>query len=218
MSTVQAAPVSSEQRLVLENVSWRTYERLLRIFDERPAFRLTYDRGCLEIMTISHEHESYGRFLGRLAITLTEELGLSIKDGGSTTFKRRRKQRGLEPDDCYWIVSEPLVRGKRKIDLRKDPPPDLGIEIDISRSSLVRLDIYAALRVPEVWRFDGNTLTIHILNEAGIYLKSTHSLAFPGVTAADLARFLTMPDQMEQNAVIREFRAWIQERIAAGWK
>src|SRR5712692_1184332 len=87
MSTAQ---VPSE-RLVLSGVSWRTYQRLLKAFEERPAIRLTYDRGNLEIMTLSHEHESFARFLGRLAVTLTEELNLPIKEGGSTTFRRRRK-------------------------------------------------------------------------------------------------------------------------------
>ena len=177
MSTVQATPVSSEQRLVLEDVSWRTYERLLRIFDERPAIRLTYDRGCLEIMTISHEHESYGRFLGRLVVTLTEELGLLLKEGGSTTFRRRHKQRGLEPDNCYWIESEPQVRGKLEIDLTIDPPPDLAIEIDVTHGSLDRLAIYATLGVPEVWRFDGQTLCFHML-EKGSHTASSESRTF----------------------------------------
>src|ERR1700722_8059939 len=160
MSTVQAAP---EQRFILYGVPWRTYERLLRAFADRPGVRLTYDRGTLELMTLSHEHENRGHLLGRLVVTLTVELGLPLKGGGSTTFRRRRRQRGLEPDECYWIGSEALVRGKEKINQRRDPPPDLALEIDVTHSSLNRLAIYAALNIPEVWRFEGLSLACYLL-------------------------------------------------------
>src|SRR5207237_1109994 len=112
--------IPTNQRLILDNVSWEGYTHLLRTFSDR-HLRLTYDRGVLEIMTLSHEHESFGRFLGRLAVTLTEELNLPIKEGGSTTFRKRRKQKGLESDNCYWIAHEAEVRGKSVINLRIDP-------------------------------------------------------------------------------------------------
>jgi Uma2 family endonuclease len=130
MSTV---PAKMSQQLLMHGVDWRTYGRLLRAFGERPAVRLTYDRGVLEIMSPLHEHESDGRFLGRLAVTLTEELALPLKAGGSTTFRRGQRRRGLEPDDCFWIAHEPQVRGKRRINLRVDPPPDLAFEVPCPR-------------------------------------------------------------------------------------
>src|ERR1700687_4731675 len=103
VSTIHTPSVSrAPQRLLLYAVDWRTYTRLLRALDGR-HLRLTYERGTLEFMTLTHEHESGARFLGRLAVTLTEELGLPVKAGGSTTFRRRIKKRGLEPDDCFWI-------------------------------------------------------------------------------------------------------------------
>src|SRR5262249_55428861 len=136
MATVSRTRTFPPQRLVLAGVSWQEYGKFLRAFEGRRAVRLTYDRGVLEIMSPRHEHETDVDFLGRLAITLTEEMGLSVKAGGSTTFRRRKKRRGLEPDRCYWIASEPLVRGKRDINLRKDPPPDLAIEVDVTSSSL----------------------------------------------------------------------------------
>ncbi len=216
MSIVQTPAVAEKpQRLVLHNVDWRTYSRLLRALDER-HLRLTYDRGTLEIMTLTHEHESDAPFLGRLAVTLTEELGFPIKVGRSTTFRRRQKERGLEPDDCYWIASEPLVRGKRKIDLKVDPPPDLAIEVDITRSSLNRMSIYASLSVPEVWRYKGKVLTFNELQADGSYAVIAHSKAFPLISPADLMKFLPMREQMDENAVIRQFREWVRQRIAAG--
>src|SRR5436190_24394279 len=108
MATVKK--VLPKHRLVLYDVEWRDYERFLRLFSDRPGVHLTYDRGILEIMTLSYLHESFGHIVGRLIVVLTEELGLPIKGGGSTTFRRRKKKRGLEPDECYRIQSEGRVR------------------------------------------------------------------------------------------------------------
>jgi Uma2 family endonuclease len=213
MATVRTSP---EQRLILHGVDWQTYGRLLRAFAHRPGVRLTYDRGILEIRTLSHEHESHVHLLGRLIVALTEELGLPIKGGRSTTFRRRRRRRGLEPDECFWIASEPLVRGKNRINLRTDPPPDLALEVDVSDSSLDRLAIYAALGVPEVWRLEGQTLTCHLLGSDGRYAVSSTSRAFPGLVVADLARFLTLRGQMDENAIVRELRAWVRQLRGAG--
>jgi Uma2 family endonuclease len=210
MATVQ---VTQGQQLVLDGCDWRTYTRLLRTLSRHPAVHLTYDRGTLELMTLTHEHESYGRFLGRLAVTLTEELGLPIKDGGSTTLRRRRKQRGLEPDECYWIAHEPQVRGKLQLDFRIDPPPDLAMEVDITHSSLDRLSIYAALGVPEIWHFDGQTLTFFVLGASGRYTPAPFSLALPFLKPDDLLPFLAMRATQDENAVARAFRTWVRQQL-----
>jgi Uma2 family endonuclease len=209
MSKVQG---SWGQRLLLHGIDWRGYGRFLRAFGERPSVRLTYDRGALEIMSPLHEHESDGRFLGRLAITLTEELAKPVKAGGSTTFRRRRRRRGLEPDDCFWIAHEAQVRGVRRINLRIHPPPDLAMEVDVASSSLDRMAIYAALKVPEVWRLDQTGLKFHLLGPDGCCSESTHSLAFPFVTPADLSRFLDMRQNMDENAVVQQFRIWVRQQ------
>jgi len=211
MATLQSA---SEQRFILYSVPWQTYCRLLRAFADRPAVRLTYDRGVLELMTVSHEHESYAHILGRLVDVLTEVLGLPVKGGGSTTFRRRKRQRGLEPDACWWIANEPLVRGKKEIDLRRDPPPDLALEIDVTHSSLSRLDIYAALGVPEVWRLQAETLTGYILRTDGRYQAADTSRAFPGLQITELLPFLALQGQLEENALVRQFRSWAEERFS----
>lgn len=213
MSTVTApAPC----RLVLPGVDWRTYARLLHIFAEHRSVRLTYDRGELEIISPLPEHESDVDMLGRFVVVLTEELGLPIKAGGATTLRRKRKRRGLEPDHCWWIAHEPQMRGKRALDLRVDPPPDLAIEVDVTSSSLNRMGIYAALRVPEVWRLDGPALTFQVLGAGGRYAESPHSLAFPLVTPADLVGCLALRATLDENAVVRQFRAWVRQRLGAG--
>lgn len=202
--------------LRLSAVDWRTYSQLLRIFAERPGYRLIYDRGELEIMSPLLEHDKDGRFLGRLAVTLTEELGLPIMSGGSVTMRRRGKQRGLEADDCFWIENAARMAGRRRLDLRRDPPPDLAIEADVTHGSLNRLEIYKVLRVPEVWRLVDDTLTFLALGPKGQYQPAAFSRSFPMVTPADLLRYVRQGcEAADRNAVVREFRVWIRERLAA---
>jgi Uma2 family endonuclease len=202
--------------LRLSNVDWRIYTRLLHAFEEKPGVRLTYDRGELEIMSPSMAHDGDGRFVGDVVVVLTEELGLPLKRGGSTTLRRRLKQRGIEADECFWIANAHRMAGRRQLDLRTDPPPDLAIEIDVTRSSLNRMSIYAALGVPEVWRLDGNTMSFYILDAGGSYASAAASLSFPLVTPADLPHFLDQARQAgDENTVMRQFRVWIRQRIAA---
>src|SRR5438876_11042838 len=119
MSTVQAG------RFRLDGVSWRAYEGLLRAFEGERRFRITYDRGKLDIMTLSAGHERPKHLLGRLVEALADELEIDIAGYGSLTIKRRREERGLESDECYWVQNESKVRNLKKLDLRRDPPPDL---------------------------------------------------------------------------------------------
>jgi Uma2 family endonuclease len=203
--------------LRLSGVDWRTYSRLLHAFAERPAVRLTYDRGELEIMSPLLEHDDDGAILGLMVHVLTDELGLSLHHGGSVTLRRRRRQRGLEPDRCFWIANAARIAGLRRLDLRRDPPPDLAIEVDVSRSSLNRMGIYAALGVPEVWRLDGDVLTFHVLDATGAYVVAPTSRSIPLVTPGDLVGFLQQARQAaDQNVVMRQLRAWVQQRAASG--
>src|SRR5205823_2121961 len=115
-----------------------------------------------------------------------EELGMPLKHGGSTTLRRRLRQRGIEADECFWIANAHRMAGRRRLNLRTDPPPDLAIEVDVSHSSLDRLAIYAVLGVPEVWRLDGDTLTFYVLGPKRSYTSAPVSQSFPLATPADL--------------------------------
>lgn len=202
--------------LLLSDVDWKTYLQLLRAFAERPGIRLTYDRGELEIMSPLLEHDEDSRFLGRMVVALTEELAMPIKAGGSATIRRRMKKRGIEADECFWIANAPRMAGRRRLDLRKDPPPDLAIETDVTHSSLDRLSIYAALRVPEVWRLEGDQLTFHVLGPNAKYAPAPVSRSFPLVTPADLLGFLQQARQAgDQNPVMLQFRAWVRQRASS---
>jgi Uma2 family endonuclease len=214
MSTVQ---LSGKERLLLHNISWQSYEDLLREFDER-RLRLTYDRGNLEIMTRSLEHESYASFLSRLLGALTEELEVNIMGGGSTTIKREDLQRGLEPDECYWIQNELRMRGKKHLDPLLDPPPDLVLEVDIPSSWINRIAIFEALRVPEVWRFDGESLQVYQLRSNGKYKVCERSPTFSSLPLANVVRFLRASDTQGQTSLVRSFHAWVREHLLPTWK
>jgi Uma2 family endonuclease len=207
---------SGEQQLILRDFDWEAYEGLLSALDDRPV-RLTYDGGNVELMTLSHRHERYSSLLGRFVEILTDELDVPFHIGGSTTFSRKDLGSGLKPDRCYWLESEPLVRDKEEIDLTMDPPPDLALEIDVSRSSLNRMRIYAALGVPEVWRFDGTTLRVYLLQAEGEYLESERSRHFPFLPPADMVAFVERRTQMDDNGLFRLFRQWVRDQIARGW-
>jgi len=203
---------TADQKLVLYGEPWETYVRLLHLFDERRHLRITYDRGALEIMTLSAEHEVWKHLLARLIVTLTEEMNLPVASFGSLTMKRRRQSRGLEPDECFWIANEHLVRDMKRYSPRRDPPPDLVVEVEVSRSALNRIGIYASLKVPEVWRFDGERLEYLVLSPEDAYAPANQSQSFPGVSPDDVYRFLKLRGSIDQNAIVRQFREWIRAK------
>jgi Uma2 family endonuclease len=223
---VQAEPIveatlaptleSVGDHLILSGVPWRTYLQLLRLFDDR-HLRITYDQGALEIMTLSAEHEYFKRLLDRLLTALVETLGWELTGLGSLTLKRSKLQRGLEPDECYWIQHEAELRQPKRYNIHRDPPPDLVIEIDITHPSLDRLPIYAAFGVPEVWRYDGAALHFHILTN-GTYTDNPNSQVFPFLAVADVARFIDLRSQVSEVETVRQFRTWISERMATNWQ
>ncbi len=203
--------IQSPNRVLLRNISWQTYQDLLKDLEEQPGIRLTYERGVLEIMAPSPPHENYKKVLGRFLETLTEELNIEIKSLGSLTCKREDLARGLEPDQCYYIQNEAVVRTLDEIDFNQDPPPDLVIEIDISSSSINRLSLYAALGVPEIWRYDARAITIYRL-EGESYQVCDRSPTFPQITSAEITRFLELRKTMGETSLIRSFRKWVRSQ------
>ncbi len=201
--------IQSPDRVILQNISWRTYQSLVTDFEQEPAVRLTYDRGTLEIRMPLDPYESYKKITGRLVEAATEELGLEIRSLGSRTCDREDLSQGLEPDQCYYIQNEPLVRSLDQIDLSKSPPPNLAVEIDITSSSLNRFEIYAQLAVPEVWRFNSKVLTIHLLKDSK-YQKAKNSIALAPLKASDFSSLLSIHQTVGENSLIRQFRESIR--------
>ena len=210
------ADLPAEQHFVLSCVSWDGYKTIGDVLLDQPV-RITYDRGALEFMTLSPKHEGGKKLLARLVEAMTEELDIDIACFGSMTFQREDLDRGFEPDECYWIEHEPAVRGRTDIDLASDPPPDLALEIEVSRNIINRLGIYAAMRIPEVWRWDGSRLQVLLLGADGAHAESDRSRAFPFLPLAEFARFLVRDTSESVTKHIRSFRAWIRQE-AAGWR
>jgi Uma2 family endonuclease len=199
----------SEQRILLSGITWSTFESLLAE-TKNHGTRFTYDRGYLEMMSPSREHERFKGLLGRMIETMTETLAIPISSAGATTLKAEWEERGLEADESYYIANEPRVRGRDKIDLRTDPPPDLAIEVDISSSSLDRLSIYAVLGVPEVWLYDGSALRVYQLQPEGKYAQQTRSPTFPFLPLDEVERFLARRNETDETTWICSFRAWVK--------
>jgi Uma2 family endonuclease len=197
------------QRLFLNDIAWEEYEAIGKILQDHPGLRLTFDKGKLELMTTSPEHEKYKMWLGRFIETLAEEFSFSIEPGGNMTLRREDLDRGLESDQCYWIAHEKQVRGKLTRDPAIDPPPDLVLEIEISREGQDRMSIYAALQVPEVWRFDGEFLRVFILQPERNYRHVENSPTFPGVPLVEMVRFLEAFETEDYLSVVRSFRGWV---------
>jgi Uma2 family endonuclease len=213
--TARAPKSVPEPCILLNSVDWRTYEKFLEAVGERPL-RLTYDQGNLEIMAPLWNHEWLKRRLDFFIITLCAELNIDAQGGGSTTFRRKDLARGLEPDECYYIEHEPLIRGVKRIDLSRHPPPDLAIEIDIESSSLDRMSIYAALGVPELWRHDGEELFMFSLNDEGVYDPVEKSRSFSIVTATHVMRFLDETPEMSDSRLLRYTGRWVRDNIILG--
>jgi Uma2 family endonuclease len=208
-----AEPRSAGGIILLQNIRWSTYEALLDDLGEHPGKRVNYDRGLLEIMTTSPQHERIKSLVGRFIELMTLELDIDIGGYGSTTWKRKDLQRGFESDECYYLRNEEAVRGRDHIDITRDPPPDLILEIDISRSSLRRQRIYAAFGVPEAWRFDGKKVRFYRLCPDGSYEETGKSAAFPFLSAGDLNRFLARRTSTRETRLMRDFRDWVRENL-----
>lgn len=197
METVETP---SEQRTILHNISWETYEHLLADHRDSSSPRFAYDRGELEIMSPNPKHERTNRLIAQLVEIVAEELDIDLENLGSTTFRREDLQRGFESDSCFYVQNEERVRGKVEIDPNVDPPPDLVIEVDITSPSLDRFSIYAHFGVPEVWRYDGERIVIYELR-GDEYVGIARSIALPRLTNAIPTRFV------KEGVKIRR-RAW----------
>jgi Uma2 family endonuclease len=208
-----ATPEIAEQRVILSNVSWQTFEQLLKELGDNRATRLAYNEGLLEIMTPLGPHENNNRFIESLIGVIADELNLNLKKFGSLTMKREKKLKGAEPDSCYYLQNELLVRSKQEIDLDNDPPPDLVLEIDITSGSLDKKPIYAAIGVPELWRYDGNRLEVFVLEPLKRnYLSVSQSPTFPWMPLDVIHRFIRQSLVDGETATLRAFRAWVREQ------
>lgn len=199
-------------QLLLKDVSWQMFEEILEELGETRAARVSYSKGMLEIMTPLAEHEDDKVVIGDLVKALLEELDIEFRSLGSTTFKNEEMRQAVEADDCFYIQNEAVIRGKKRIDLSVDPPPDLAIEIDIT--SRTKFNNYEALGVPELWRYDGRKLQINVLRD-GKYVESKISYNFPNFPLGEVIhQFVEQSKTVGRNTTMKAFRNWVREQIS----
>jgi len=197
-------------RFLLHEVSWETY-LALRDAPENYNVRMTYDQGELEMMSPSMAHEHYARLLDRLIHVWTEELDLDIVSCGTMTCRREDLKRGFEPDNCYYVEHEARMRAKEELDLATDPPPDLAIEVEVSRGGRGKLKLYEAFGVPEAWRYDGTAIQVYQLGSDGRYASQSASRVFPGFPIAEVQRVLSQIGTASETALVKSFRRWVRD-------
>jgi Uma2 family endonuclease len=198
-------------QLLIKDISWSGYKNILAELGENRSARVSYSQGMLEIMAPLPEHEVAKVIIGDFVKALLEEFDLEFCSLGSTTFNREIMDAGVEPDDCFYIQNEAAVRGKDRIDLTVDPPPDLAIEIDIT--SRTWFNNYQVLGVPELWRWNGIKLEINVLID-GKYVKSFNSCIFPNLPIAQvIPEFLIRSKTDGRNAAMKVFRAWVRQQL-----
>ena len=200
-------------RLLLHGLDWDRYRQIASALRGRHV-RLRYDRGSLEFMTISSADAHLSRLLAQFVVVLTDEFGLPRRSFGDMTCDREDLSRGLEPDECFYITNEPAVRGREVLDLTIDPPPDLMIEIDLSRPRRDRPAIQAGLGVPELWQCDGQTLRTLLLTPEGGYVVAEEGRCIPSLRPAALEPFLQRRHDTDEGTLVREFRNWARAAAA----
>lgn len=200
------------QRLVLRDVSWAEFNAILAELGEQRSTRIAYDHGLLEIMAPLPEHEYFKETMGDAVKDISEELDLDYESYGSTTWRKQAAQAGIEPDNCFYIQNEALVRGKLTLDLDQDPPPDLALEIDLTSKSIHRFSIYARLGIPEIWCYDQGQLTVYCL-QSGAYQSVAQSLVFPMLKVQELPSLIEAHRTQGRLALRRAVRAWVRDQI-----
>jgi Uma2 family endonuclease len=204
--------VHSGDSALLSGISWKMY-RQLRKLPENYNIRMTYDRGELEIMSPSAEHEGIASLVGDLIKIWALELRIPMRSCRTMTIRRSALKRGFEPDNCYYVQHEPEMWNKKKINFKTDPPPDLAVEVEVSRKLLNKIEIYLAFRVPELWCCNGSTLKVYELCKEGKYAARDASICFPGFPIAKVEEILRQLGSAHETDLILAFRDWVRDNV-----
>jgi len=207
LEIIEKLPPNSS--LTLSEQSWENYENLIESIGEANGLRISFDAGNLHIITLSSEHENYGRLIQMLIGVLSLRCDIDIESFGSATIKKSRLAKGTEPDACFYVQNIGKIGTSINLDFSTDPPPDIAVEIDIHHESLYKLPIYAALGVSEIWRYDSRKFEIHKL-EKGEYKKIERSASLPVLTAQILGELLNRSRRERQTKILKDFENWLK--------
>jgi Uma2 family endonuclease len=198
--------------VVLHGIPWTLYRRLRRT-PENYNIRMTYDGGELEIMSPSVEHEGIATLLGNLITVWALEFRIPFRSCRTMTIRRSLLERGFEPDNCYYVQHEPQMWNKKKVRFKTDPPPDLAIEVEVTRKLLNKMAIYAAFRVPELWSWRGDELKVYEFTPQGEYVARESSLCFPAFPIAKTQEIVRQLCAAHETDLILSFRDWVRENV-----
>jgi Uma2 family endonuclease len=203
--------------VTFQDVSWDEYEGLLEQVGEAPGLRISYDNGSLQVTTISSEHEKYASFISSLTTVIKLRLRIDILSFGSATMRKRKRKKGNEPDACFYVQTAPSIGNRIHLDFEVDPPPDIAVEIDVHHDSRSKFPIYAALDVPEIWRYDGQAMTIYQRAQGApddqcAYVDQSASAALPMLTALVLTEMIDRMRTDGELTALLAFDEWLQSR------
>jgi len=209
-----------DQRIAIRDVSWDLYDRLSDATSEDQHVFLAYDGKDLEIMTKGTDQEEYRELIGDFVKAVRGACGIPGRALVEATRKRSEAMRAIEADQCYIFDAEKLVaanaaRAKRTNTTADYPDPDLAVEIGISPSLVDRPAIYAALKVSEVWRFDGDQVVLKQLGPDGKYTAVERSRWLP-VRPEDIRRWLVEEDSSDDVEWRRRLTEWAKGLAARG--
>jgi Uma2 family endonuclease len=191
--------------LVIHELSWDDYDRLLRDLGDRPGLRISYDSGRLEVVSPTFRHEECQELIGDLVVIFCEVFHLTLQKAGGTTWRRRSVGKGAEADGSFYIRNAKYTVGKEDIDLAQDPPPDIVVEVDVTRRCEGKLPIYAALGIPEVWRYHHEVCKFYALAH-GKYNEIPVSGFLPKLTAEMLTDAIEIGRSRNQDEARMAFR------------
>lgn len=212
-SRVVPVPSIGDQRITLRGVGWSGYSRLLRMRGDRPGPLMIYLDGDVTLVSPCLPHEVFQSRLAQFLVELTVGLDIACLHAGSTIYRRRKQDAGVEPDLSYYIANEAKVRGSESIRLRKDPPPDLVIEVVHTHDAEHAIEVCRRLGVPEMWIWEDGELTILRLQGGRQYTEAGVSLAFPYLTSAEITDWIGRPRDVSETDWIKAVRRWVQETI-----
>jgi Uma2 family endonuclease len=205
-------PSTEEKLITLAGIKWQTFKAIMSDVGDGRAWRIAYAEGVLEIRMPLTEHEEHKGMIESFVEAFADELDIEIRKLGALTLEREDLARAIEPDSCFYIQNESVVRGK-SINLPADPPPDLVVESDYTSSSLNKFSIYADLGVPEIWRYRNQSLEVYQLVEGNYELRE-NSLAFPFLPIAEIPGLIEQSKAIGQRAAVRLFRERVREVLS----
>jgi Uma2 family endonuclease len=198
-----------DTEVIFHGATWEEYEELLDQVGEAAGLRISFNDGTLKVMSLSSEHEKYVRFIEGLIVAIKLRLRINIVSFGSATIRKRRKSKGNEPDACFYVQTAATIGNRIELDFSIDPPPDVVVEVDIHHDSTSNDEIYAALGVPEIWRYDEWAMSIYRLQD-GEYVVADISQALPMLSGQTLTEYLNRMRRDGEFEALLAFDEWLQ--------